>query len=79
MSEAIKSTLKTKGWTEIEKMFNDEILLNKRDIRTNDLDYKTIAVQTIARKEAGKIVRKTLSRLNAIKNSTPINDNKSYK
>lgn len=79
MSDAIKSTMQTKGWEEIEAMLTDEVLVNKSDIRTNDLDYKTIAVQTIARKEAGKIVRKVLNKLNQIKNNQPINNNNSYK
>ena len=70
--------MKTLGWIDIEQMFYDEIILAKSDIRTNNLDYKTIAVHTIARKEAGKIVKKVLARLNAIANEISV-DKQSYK
>jgi len=78
MSQAIKSTMQTKGWQDIEKMLTDEIVANKTDIVTDKTDYQTIAIQTIARKEAGNIVAKVLTRLNQIKNSKPI-DKQSYK
>ena len=78
-NEAIKSTMLTKGWPEIEAMLTEEILVNKSDIRTNGLDYKSIAVQTIARKEAGKIVKKVLSRLNTIKNGSLNKTNQTWK
>jgi UDP-N-acetylglucosamine:LPS N-acetylglucosamine transferase len=78
MSDAIKATMQTRGWEEIEAMLNDEIVTNKTDIVTDKTDYQTIAIQTIARKESGKIVKKVLDKLSAIKNSKPINK-QSYK
>lgn len=69
----VQATMKTLGWAEIEQLFLDEILENKKDIRTNGLDYETIAVHAIANKQASKIVKKVLNKLNQIANETQIN------
>lgn len=73
MSENIKVTIKTLGWGEIKQIFKDEIINNSNDIRTNGKDYKTIAVETIAKKEARQIVKKVLNKIEAMGNEVKIN------
>ena len=78
MSENIKATLKTLGWKEIEKKFIDEILLNTRSIRTNGRRYEDIAVDTIAKKDAAKIVKKVLLEIKRL-GSVEVMTKQSYK
>tara|TARA_R100001530_G_scaffold903_3_gene1582 strand:+ start:2788 stop:3030 length:243 start_codon:yes stop_codon:yes gene_type:complete len=77
--EAIKATMQTKGWEEIEAMLNNEIVNNNKDIEIDKLDDRTIAVQTIGNIVAGRMVKKVLDKLDTIKNAKTINSNKSYK
>lgn len=73
MEEAIKQTIKTKGWAFILDIFADEI---KNSLSGIDIKDDNIATQYIGRKEAERIINTVFEKIEAIAYETeakPIN------
>jgi hypothetical protein len=67
----IKATVLSQGWKDILEIFNDEILTEKQLSKVNtEKRYEDIAIETISRSKASKIVLKALERINRIANES---------
>ena len=67
--ESIKQVVLSAGWKEVLAIFNDELLTEKQLSKVNtEKRYEDIAIETIARSKAAKIVDKVLDRINRIAN-----------
>lgn len=73
--EQIKKTLMTPGWAEIEKILREET--GNSDFKTDGKDFKTIAVETIAREKATETIERALKRILSFKNE--VKKSESYK
>jgi len=62
MSNYIKNLINTRGWKEVEKMFDEEIAVNHKDINS-DLDDKTLAREIRARIIASDKMTNLLNRI----------------
>ena len=65
MEDAIKEVLKSKGWQGIKLILEEEIENNLKEISVEQTD-KAIAIQYIGKKEAEKIIRIVIKKLERI-------------
>lgn len=63
---AIKQTVNSRGWRDILVIFKEEVEQEKRDIKTDGRRFEDVAVDTIAQKQAAKIVKRVINKVNRL-------------
>lgn len=63
----IRATINTQGWQDILKIFEDEILNEKRRVKIDiNKRYEEIALDTLARVRSALIVDRVLAKINKL-------------
>jgi hypothetical protein len=71
--ENIKNLVASQGWKEVMELFNEEILAEKDLTKLNlEKRYEDIAIDTIARAKAQKIVKSVLKKVNNLAGQTDL-------
>jgi len=62
----LKQTVNTRGWEVVVSILEEEIAQEKKDIDTKGRRFEDVAIDTISQKQAARIVKRALSKINRL-------------